>query len=243
YQATLLRSTGEFEAADLAGAEALELFRVLSDPMGIGDELLSRGWALLDQEGDIGAARSDLDENLAIRRQIGDEPGVAIALMAMGRLARREGDLPQAERHGREALAILEGCGWGSSINTAMLIQLLAQLAGEQQRAEEAWSLGGRALRIMLLEHSWETAGTVLEDMADWAMERGEWVRAARLTGATERLIPAGEPSFDGQERPLPRLLRPLEEHLGKEACAREREVGRGLSDSEVLELLEFFAV
>ncbi|MHC5903200.1 tetratricopeptide repeat protein [Streptomyces sp. S6] len=56
-------------------------------------------------------ARARFTESVALRREIGFQPGVAAGLVALARLAAETGDPSTASRHLDEAEAIAESCG------------------------------------------------------------------------------------------------------------------------------------
>jgi predicted ATPase/DNA-binding SARP family transcriptional activator len=239
YKSYLLERMGQEAEGAEAGAEALALFRALGDPMGIGDALRFRGFTSLQHPDRLGAARRDLEENLAIRRRIGDRPGVALALGPLGVLSRQEGDLRQARAHLEDAAAVFEACGWSNSSHNAAVLQELAEVAREQQRAAEVWGLKHRGVRILLQCRLFMDAAACLEELADLAVQAGDAVRAARLAGAADRLRPLGGSRVMSPESRVARLALDLAGVLGPEACEREMAAGRRLSDAAVLDLAE----
>ncbi|HTE21284.1 MAG TPA: tetratricopeptide repeat protein, partial [Armatimonadota bacterium] len=235
YTGFFLHQIGRSQAAAAANAEALALFRTLDDPTGIADVLRNRGYANLPHPEHLGAARRDFEENLAIRRRIGDQPGVALALTAVGSVAQQEGDLPQAQAHYEEAVALFEKCGWSTSPHNGFVLLDLAELATEQGRAVEAWNYNHRALGILLQGRLFTEAAVCLEKMSSQALQAGDPVRAARLAGAADRLRPLGGSTGIAPESAVPQLTQRLMGILGMDGCERELAAGRGLSDAEVL--------
>ena len=167
-----------------------------------------------------------------------------MALTDLAFLASATRDLDQARAYFEESLAIFEACGWANSGPSGASAHGLAQVAREQHRKDEAHRLDHHALGIDLRNGYVGHAAGCLLALADFAMERGDPALAARLFGATDRVLgPARcrgllETGLDEPSREaFQRLAEALTGLLGEDALEREVAVGRALSDTELLDL------
>ncbi len=94
-------------------------------------------------------------EALTLRREFGDPRRTGDCLRALSRIQWCAGDGAGAERTGREAIAVLEGCP--PCRETAMALSNQSQLAMLAQRDDEATTLGQRALEIATAVDDTET--------------------------------------------------------------------------------------
>jgi len=84
-----------------------------------------------------------LEESLALRRELGDQPGVAASLLALGEVALSQGDRGLAESVYEESLAIQRELG--DLRGFAECVEGLACLAAAGQQPERALRLAGAA--------------------------------------------------------------------------------------------------
>jgi hypothetical protein len=84
--------------------EVGSIYRQRGDLHGLADVLISEG-DLTRDSGDRERARACFEETLALRRQIEDRPGIAIALRGLASVALLDGRLADAERAAEAALA------------------------------------------------------------------------------------------------------------------------------------------
>ena len=97
-------------AADLA--ESIELFRRTGDPNGEGIASISLALALLAGDTpDTARARRVMETALALYRETGSVWGESMALVLLGRVALREGDLEEAQDHFTTSLALTNRSG------------------------------------------------------------------------------------------------------------------------------------
>lgn len=98
---------------------------------------LNAAGVLAFQQGEYAASRALIHEDLALRRALGDERGLAQALNNLGVLARTEGQLAAARTLHEESLAIRQALGdrWGiaQALNN---LGVLARVRGEFARAQ-----------------------------------------------------------------------------------------------------------
>ncbi|MEY9950957.1 putative ATPase [Leifsonia sp. EB34] len=97
-------------AADLA--ESIELFRQTGDPNGEGIASISLALALLAGDApDTARARRVMEAALDLYRSTGSAWGESMALVLLGRVALREGDLAEAQDHFTASLALTNRSG------------------------------------------------------------------------------------------------------------------------------------
>ena len=126
-------------------------------------EGLSQAHYLTDQ---LGEAVTALEQALAIRRELGDEPGQGAALCALSRRLWCAGRTGEADASARGALAILQGLPPGHEL--AMAYGTLSQLAMNEEDAEGAITWATRALglgeqlgAVDVVVHALNNLGTV----------------------------------------------------------------------------------
>lgn len=116
------------------------------EPRARAESLQNMAAALL-WEGEAVRARAMLDEALDLFRAVGDRLGEANTFLALGRLARSQGDLEEARARGEAALAIYRT--QASPWNTALALWDLARLeraAGDRAAARTYYR---EALRLL----------------------------------------------------------------------------------------------
>jgi non-specific serine/threonine protein kinase len=86
--------------------QSLTLFREIDDKFGMAECLMSLTGYLSAEEGDYKQAAIVAEEQLALRREIGDEDGIAIALDNLSSLAFEQGDYERAIALHDESLSI-----------------------------------------------------------------------------------------------------------------------------------------
>ncbi|HEY3364975.1 MAG TPA: tetratricopeptide repeat protein [Symbiobacteriaceae bacterium] len=98
--------------------EAL-LARGAGAPPAVRAKALNAAAHLADMQGDYQAAAGRHAECLAVRRELGDLPGVALALNNLGNMARQTGDYPLAVTHYAEAVALSRRLNFGRGMAIA----------------------------------------------------------------------------------------------------------------------------
>lgn len=118
-----------------------------ADTAAVRAKALNVAGNLAFRQADYPAARSLLDESLAICRQLGDRSGTAYSLNSMGGVAFAQNDYESARSLYEESLAIRRGLGdrWGiaGSLNN------LGTVAFSQKDYREARSLGEESLALL----------------------------------------------------------------------------------------------
>src|SRR5262249_29868054 len=87
------------------------------------------------------AARTHLEQGLAILREVGDRNGVALSLTSLGNLANAQGDYASARSCLSESLSIQREIGHPKGI--AESLEAFARLMAGQRRPERAGQLWG----------------------------------------------------------------------------------------------------
>jgi predicted ATPase len=113
-----------------------QLRTLLADPRASADELraykakaLNGMSKLAFRQGDTAFAHALDEESLAIHRELGDRPGIALTLLHLGNLTIRQGDLDSARRLYEESLAVYreleDRWGIGASLGNLGIVAFL----------------------------------------------------------------------------------------------------------------------
>jgi tetratricopeptide (TPR) repeat protein len=130
-------------------------------------------------QGDYATAREQLDEALAIKRELGDNAGAASVLYSLGGLAWYQDDAQPAQAAWEEALALHHELGDKSSI--ASLLWSLGLLAKERGDFDESRRLTQESLTLQRELNNRGDAGWALENLAWLAMIEGDYAESKRL--------------------------------------------------------------
>jgi predicted ATPase/DNA-binding NarL/FixJ family response regulator len=198
---------------------------------------LSAAGNLAFNQGDDAAAESLQQESLAIRRELGDRPGVAASLDTLGTLAYRRGDSDRATAFLEESLLVKreQQDRWG----VAAALHHLGDVAVEQGNFSTARARYQDSLQAWHeLGDAWSTA-MVLESFAQLAHARGHSARALNLVGAAsaarERLRATACPPV--QRLHIQRLIEAIEGTLGRDAANAAIAEGRVLDLDQAIAL------
>src|SRR5262249_45816881 len=110
--------------------ESLALSQAEGDLEWAGWSLLILGNVALDSRGDVAAMRRYLEQGLAVFRAIGNQSGIAGALVQQSLVAWLENDMVTAEMRAAQSLAIHRELG--DEGNVAMLQQFRGEFARNQ---------------------------------------------------------------------------------------------------------------
>lgn len=179
------RFRGDFETAKKAYEEGLSAGVEAGDKAGTA--LSNRGLGLVAmQQGDLTAARSYFDAGLAISRELDDRYGIAMSLSFLGDLARTEGRYADAKPQFEEAVELFRKLENRTAVGDA-LNNLGAALTclGKTNEAVEYFA---EALNSAIGLSNRITISCSLDGFAAIAVDRGDFEKAARLSGAAERL-------------------------------------------------------
>ena len=169
---------GSHEQADDWLAQAVTLFRPLSDRSALASALRRRGVAGL-WRGDYPHAELYLKEALALSRDGGDPAAIAGVLNSLGVLAEEgHGDQVRARALYEEALALFRACGDRQWMSYCLHnLGNIAHHFGDQAQAE-TWLLESLALAESLGDE-WQRA-YCLRSLGDTAAARGDLADAAQ---------------------------------------------------------------
>src|SRR4029077_7848664 len=111
--------------------------------------------------------------------ELGDDAGVAAALVGMSMVRFLQGDLVQAEKIGAEGSALARKVGDRYRLASSLGVE--ARVALDQGRPDAAFDLGAEALR--LFAEAGDPTGTAMQidDMGEMAYRAGDAVHGLRL--------------------------------------------------------------
>ena len=167
---------GRSEAARPLLAESVAIFRALGDEPSIARSL----GGLAELEAHYGTARSLYEENLAIRRRLGNQEGIGWAVMQVGQAAHMSGDYAAARVAYGEALVVGRAIGYKRM--TARALTQLANVARLEGQIDEARALAEEPLPI------WREIGH-LSGLRDNLRVLGDVARLAGEYPASERFL------------------------------------------------------
>ncbi len=130
-------------------------------------------------QGDYTVARELNDESLAIRRELGDKPGVAVLLNNLGIIARFQRDLADARQMNDESLALFRELGdrWA----VGQLLNNQACVASDQGEYTEARILLHESLFIRRQLGDKAGLALSLNTLADVVLDEGDYAAARPL--------------------------------------------------------------
>jgi tetratricopeptide (TPR) repeat protein len=187
--------------------------------------------------GDLGRARSMLEESIAISREIGNRTRLAVALANLGQVESAAGHFDRAAEALQEALTLDQE--QGDLFGVAVDQHSLALVTLNAGRPEEARGLLSAMLGYVassgntaLLENALELSAAITADL-------GHPLPAARLAGAAEALRQeSGMQISDLEAGMLEQFLAPARLAVTSQAWAAETAAGRALSREDALTLL-----
>jgi len=229
----LSRECGEYADARAFLERGLAL--CLSLPERTAQErLLNALGNLYHEEQDYAAAERYYTESLALRRQSGNSHAIAVVASNLANVLRYRNDYAGALQLYQEALAI--GKADGDRRGTAITLVCLGDLHREQSAFEAAQESYIQALRIYQEHPDRAAMPSALEGLAALEAERRHRERAVILYSAGERLrSEIGMPSTDSGREQRERRLAQIAATIAPADYNRLREVGAGLTDTEIL--------
>lgn len=150
---------------------ALERSRGKATPMRA--RALNVAGKLAEYQGDHRRARQLLTESLELNRQLGDEAGIAAALLYLGRATRAHGDYARADTLIREGLDLYSQVGSPEGIVWALLS--LGDLTREQGDLVQSQALFEEALRRSEAVGSKAGVAPALMNLGQLAARRGDF--------------------------------------------------------------------
>jgi tetratricopeptide (TPR) repeat protein len=134
------------------------------------------------KQGDLAAADLLYHKSLAQHRDLGNTPGIALALGGLGNLARMNQDLAEAGTYYEEALALRRAAG--DQMGIASTLYLLGKVAGGQGDLEAAARRFSESLALCREIGDDEGVGYALEALGLLAFTRGNYPQAVEHTAA-----------------------------------------------------------
>jgi len=173
---------GDMPATQIFYDESLALVREGGNPERIANALYNDSFPSNVTGKDIPKARALLEEALPIYRQLGDEPGIAKCLWAIGQSYAQTNDDVLAVQSLDEAASFFRKQGNRFGLGWALFLRgLLAIKVGDLTPGRE---LAVEALRIFADANDISGVVLVLDAMAEVSFREGDTVTAARLGGA-----------------------------------------------------------
>jgi len=173
---------GDMAFAQVAYDECLALVRGFGDERALANAIYNDSFPAMISRTDVPRARAALQEALPIFKRLGDEPGIARCLWALGQCLISLKDYPPAISALGEAVEIFKrlddrfGLGWAYYVR-GLLALTLGDLGAANTDCIEAMRLFADANDI-------SGVVLVLDAMAELAFREGDMVDAARLGGA-----------------------------------------------------------
>jgi predicted ATPase/class 3 adenylate cyclase len=140
---------------------------------------LNGAGALAIDQGDYIAACAWHEESLLIRRELGDQRGIAVSLGNLGNIALEQGEHAVARMHYEESLALMRELGENWLIAT--MLHNLGHMAREQRDYAVARMRYEESLALMRELGDKRSLARSLHDLGHLALEQGEENRAAAL--------------------------------------------------------------
>ena len=171
------------------GREALEALLALPPAAAWAADraaALSRAGTLARAQGDYAAARALHEEELAIRRSLGDLAGVAHALDELGWTADRAGDLALARARYEESLAVYRELGDRAGVAWGLVY--LGYLARQQGDHVQARALLEESLAIRRTMGDEQSAAWTLVELGNTARDAGDADAARRYYEASQAI-------------------------------------------------------
>jgi predicted ATPase/DNA-binding SARP family transcriptional activator len=226
---------GDLAAAEECFPEAASLCDMLGDRWG--QAWMLTVWAAGSRRaGRHDVARRQLEQSLAIFRDLGDDHGQVVPLVNLAVIAQDEGDLDEAQGWAREAARIAVRLADRQLQHTSMcVLGRIEQGLGERERARElllrsVTDFPGAHHRMML--------AIAFEGLAGLAGEAGDHAAAAGLLGFTGALRERWQIGVSGpRSRELEGWLAAAAQALGAERVRLEQSHGRQLDLDQAVTL------
>ena len=181
----LATEEGDYATAPALFEEALDIFRRLEDPRGVGDMLMQLGWAYM-RMGAYDKVFSHMDEALSLFREIGQPPLLAFSLAGLGELAIRQRHYERAAQLLEESLAIrkqhVHKWGTAASLGSLGWISLRKHDFNEMRRRL------GESLDIRMEIGDKGGIAWCLEKLAEAKYEESQFTEAVKVFGHAEAL-------------------------------------------------------
>jgi tetratricopeptide (TPR) repeat protein len=232
---TIKQFRGQIARSSDLYLDALETARALNDKHRIARSL--RGIAANKYiEFDFESALQHTEEAKKISSSVGDEFGTAAALARLGDIAMAKGDNDEAARLTSESLELFRKVGYIQGI-TAKLSNLAAAeiMRGNLQSAELSLR---ESLELCLDIGDTTITQLVLDGFAALRTVQGQYVDAARISGATRNMIKSlGVLVQPADERLRDFYLKELDKALDENELVQARNEGERMSLDDIAAL------
>jgi non-specific serine/threonine protein kinase len=231
----LATEEGDYATAPTLFKEALDIFRELEEPRGIGDMLMQLGWAYM-RMGRYDDVAPLMEEALALFQEIGHVSLVGFTLSGLGELAIRRRQYQKATQLLEESLAIRKQHGhkWGigASLGSLGWVALLEHdIHQMKKRLRES-------LTIRMEIGDQGGIAWCLEKLAEAKKDQGQFEQAVKIFGFAEALrTPIGSVIDPADQPEYARIISTLQAALGIEAFAALWADGKAMPLEEVIEM------
>ncbi|HEV2141678.1 MAG TPA: tetratricopeptide repeat protein, partial [Candidatus Dormibacteraeota bacterium] len=174
---------GEMGDAQVFYDECLDLTRAGGDRLSLANALYNDSFPPNVTKSDVPKARVLLEEALSTYRELGDDPGIAKCLWALGQVLIALGDHPAAAASLEAAIEVFRRLGNRFDLGWALFVRGL--LALKMDDPHKAMARGLEALRIFAEANDVTGIALVLDALSETSFRLGDPLRAARLAGAS----------------------------------------------------------
>jgi len=230
----LATEEGDYTTAPRLFEEALDIFKELEDPRGVGDMLMQLGWAYM-RMGRYDEVAPRMEEALGLFQEIGHVSLLGFTLAGLGELAIRQGQYERATQLLEESLAIRKQHGhkWGIGATLGALgwVALLQHDIHQMKK----WLGKSLALRMEIGDKG--GIAWCLEKLAEAKIVQAQFQDAAKIFGYAEALrTPIGSVIDPADQADYNRIIAGLRMALGEEAFTAAWEKGATMHLEEVIE-------
>jgi len=174
---------GDLKAAGIYYDECLDIMRAGGDKREIANALYNASFPSNVNRTDVPKARGLLEEALAIYRELGDGPGVAQCVWALGQAYVTLEEYPRAVDSLGEAISLFRSQGNRFGLGWALFVRALLALQFDDVPTASAGCL--EAMRIFSEADDVTGEVLVLDAFAEVVRREGDSIRGARLAGAS----------------------------------------------------------
>jgi DNA-binding CsgD family transcriptional regulator/Tfp pilus assembly protein PilF len=233
----LATEEGDYTSAPALFEEALDIFRRLEDPRGVGDMLMQLGWAYM-RMGTYNKVTTYMEEALSLFREIGQPTLLAFSLAGLGELAIRQEKYEHAAHLLEESLAVRKQHShkWG----TAASLGSLGWIALRQHDFKQMKNYLGESLDIRVEIGDKGGIAWCLEKLAEAKYEQNQFTESEKIFGHAEALRASIRSVIDpADQEDYKRIISGLRSALGTDAFATLWAEGKAMSLEEVIELAQ----
>jgi tetratricopeptide (TPR) repeat protein len=225
---------GEYEQAQKLAEDVLALYRALGAPRFIGEALARLGWTRFVAQGDQTRAITQVEQGLALSREMGHRVSTGQTLFYLGVMRAHQGKLAEARTLLEESLD--SGTGQLKPCDRFQRQTELARLLVQQGELTQAQALYQEHQAFLSTSGYKYLVANYLEGIAALEVALGGLEGAARLWGAAEALREAlGAPMFPVDQAEYTPIIAAARTALGEAAFAAAWAEGRHLTPEAAL--------